>query len=42
MQYHQHGYVAHDPRVKEASGTGVDRPDELPDEMDVLIVGAGP
>lgn len=42
MQYHHDGYVAHDPRVKEAAGTGIDRPEELPDEMDVLIVGAGP
>ena len=42
VQYHHHGYVAHDPLVKEPAGTGVDRPEELPDTMDVLIVGAGP
>lgn len=42
MQYHHHGYVAHDPRIKDAAEAGVDRPDEVPDEMDVLIVGAGP
>ena len=42
MQYHHHGYVTHDPRVKEAAGAGVDRPDDMPDHMDVLIVGAGP
>jgi phenol 2-monooxygenase len=42
MQYHHRGYVAHDPRVKDAAGTGIGRPGELPDEMDVLIVGAGP
>ncbi|GAA1341523.1 FAD-dependent monooxygenase [Kocuria palustris] len=42
MQYHHHGYVAHDPLVKEPAGTGVDRPTDLPDTMDVLIVGAGP
>lgn len=42
MQFHHHGYVKHDPRIKEAAGTGIDRPTELPDTMDVLIVGAGP
>lgn len=42
MQYHHHGYVAHDPRVKDAADAGVDRPEEIPDELDVLIVGAGP
>ncbi|WP_348788534.1 FAD-binding monooxygenase [Leifsonia sp. NPDC080035] len=40
MQFHHHGYVSGDPRVLPASG--IDRPDELPDEMDVLIVGSGP
>lgn len=42
MQFHHHGYVSGDPRVHEAAGEGIDRPDELPDEMDVLIVGSGP
>lgn len=42
MQFHHHGYVSQDPRIVAAAGTGVDRPDELPDEMDVLIVGSGP
>ncbi|WP_203580658.1 FAD-binding monooxygenase [Microbacterium hibisci] len=42
MQFHHHGYVSADPRVQDAAGTGVDRPAELPDEMDVLIVGSGP
>ena len=42
MQFHHHGYVSADPRVQEPAGAGVDRPAELPDEMDVLIVGAGP
>ncbi|MGC8030423.1 FAD-dependent monooxygenase, partial [Salmonella enterica] len=36
------GYVSTDPRVLPAEGIGLDRPDELPDEMDVLIVGTGP
>lgn len=42
MQFHHHGYVSGDPRVKPAAGVGLDRPDELPDEVDVLIVGSGP
>ncbi|GAA3929549.1 FAD-dependent monooxygenase [Microbacterium soli] len=42
MQFHHHGYVSHDPRVLPAAGIGLDRPAELPDEMDVLIVGSGP
>jgi phenol 2-monooxygenase len=42
MQFHHHGYVSGDPRVSPAAGTGLDRPTELPDEVDVLIVGAGP
>ncbi|GIT81638.1 phenol 2-monooxygenase [Leifsonia sp. LS1] len=42
MQFHHHGYVSGDPRVQPVAGTGIDRPDELPDEVDVLIVGSGP
>ncbi|WP_375384217.1 FAD-dependent monooxygenase [uncultured Microbacterium sp.] len=42
MQFHHHGYVSGDPRVLDAEGRGVDRIAELPDEMDVLIVGSGP
>lgn len=42
MHFHHHGYVSGDPRIKPAAGTGIDRPDELPDTMDVLIVGTGP
>ncbi|MDT0156519.1 FAD-dependent monooxygenase [Microbacterium sp. ARD32] len=42
MQFHHHGYVSHDPRVLPAEGIGLDRPADLPDEMDVLIVGSGP
>lgn len=42
MQFHHHGYVSGEPRVQDAAGTGVDRPTDLPDEMDVLIVGSGP
>lgn len=42
MQFHHHGYVSGDPRIQPAAGTGVDRPADLPDEVDVLIVGSGP
>ena len=42
MQFHHHGYVSTDPRVQPIAGVGRDRPTELPDEMDVLIVGTGP
>jgi phenol 2-monooxygenase len=42
MQIHYRGYESGDPRVRPAAGYGVDRPTELPDEMDVLIVGTGP
>ncbi|WP_138445116.1 FAD-binding monooxygenase [Sinomonas susongensis] len=42
MQFHHHGYVSGDPRIQPAAGVGLDRPEELPDEVDVLIVGTGP
>lgn len=42
MQFHHNGYVSLDPRELPAAGLGVDRSAELPDEMDVLIVGSGP
>ena len=42
MQFHHRGYVTCDPRVLPAAGIGLDGPAELPDEMDVLIVGTGP
>ena len=42
MQFHHYGYVSGDPRTQPAAGIGIDRPAELPDQMDVLIVGAGP
>jgi phenol 2-monooxygenase len=42
MQFHHHGYVSGDPRVQNAAGTGIDRPADLPDAVDVLIVGSGP
>lgn len=42
MQFHHHGYVSGDPRIQAVAGTGIDRPEKLPDEVDVLIVGSGP
>lgn len=42
MQFHHHGYVSGDPRVQPAAGVGIDRAEDLPDEVDVLIVGSGP
>jgi len=42
VQFHHQGYVSGDPRILPAAGTGIDRPDDLPDEVDVLIVGTGP
>ncbi|KSU64747.1 FAD-binding monooxygenase [Arthrobacter sp. NIO-1057] len=42
MQFHHNGYVSADPRVQPVAGAGIDRPTELPEEMDVLIVGTGP
>lgn len=42
MQFHHHGYVTQDPRVQPAAGVGIDRPEQIPDEVDVLIIGSGP
>jgi phenol 2-monooxygenase len=42
VQFHHHGYVSGDPRIKPVAGVGINRPEELPDEVDVLIVGSGP
>jgi phenol 2-monooxygenase len=42
MQFHHHGYVSGEPRILAAAGAGIDRPADLPDETDVLIVGSGP
>lgn len=42
MQFHHHGYISEDPRVRPAEGVGIERDPELPDKMDVLIVGSGP
>jgi len=38
MQFHDSGYVSGDPRLQPPAGVGLDRPAELPDLVDVLIV----
>ncbi|MCY1157202.1 MAG: 3-hydroxybenzoate 4-monooxygenase [Citricoccus sp.] len=42
MLFHHHGYVSTDPRVQPAAGVGIERSPELPETMDVLVVGSGP
>ncbi|MGC0252340.1 FAD-binding monooxygenase [Pseudactinotalea sp. Z1748] len=42
MQFHHHGYVTTDPRIQPAAGVGLDRPEDIPDVFDVLVVGTGP
>ena len=42
MHFHHNGYVSRDPRIHDAAGYGIDRATELPETMDVLIVGSGP
>ena len=42
MQFHHCGYVSGDPRRQPAAGVGIDRPADLPEQVDVLIVGTGP
>ncbi|GAA1139449.1 FAD-binding monooxygenase [Nesterenkonia lutea] len=42
MQFHHHGYVSQNPRVQAPAGIGLNRPEQLPEHMDVLIVGTGP
>ncbi len=42
MQFHHRGYVSENPRIQPAAGYGINRTSEIPDEIDVLIVGTGP
>src|SRR5699024_3165283 len=42
MQLHHHGYLSTEPREKPSASICLDRPDELTDTMDVMIVGSGP
>ncbi|MQY11084.1 3-hydroxybenzoate 4-monooxygenase [Streptomyces sp. RB5] len=42
MQFHHFGYVSGDPRIQPASDAAPSRPDAIPDEIDVLVVGTGP
>jgi phenol 2-monooxygenase len=42
MQFHEDGFVPGDPRIRPAAAAALDRQAELPDHVDVLVVGAGP
>ncbi|MCI7550823.1 MAG: FAD-dependent monooxygenase [Arcanobacterium sp.] len=42
MQFHHYGYISGDPRIRLADEKCADRDPNLPQVMDVLIVGAGP
>jgi phenol 2-monooxygenase len=42
VQYHHRGFVTGDPRISPASGFGLREPELLREEVDVMIVGAGP
>ncbi|MHA2787633.1 FAD-dependent monooxygenase [Corynebacterium sp. S7] len=42
MQFHYDGYATGDPMEMRAEGAGINRPDDLPEVMDVMVVGAGP
>src|SRR5215210_7242029 len=42
VQFHVNGYKPGDPLVEEPHPSVADRPDGLPEEVDVLIVGCGP
>ncbi|WP_165242663.1 FAD-dependent monooxygenase [Corynebacterium lizhenjunii] len=42
MQFHHNGYVSQDPRELSPAGYGKNRTQDLPGELDVLIVGSGP
>ena len=42
MQFHVDGFQVGDPRVRPADPAATTRPTDLPDEVDVLIVGCGP
>jgi phenol 2-monooxygenase len=42
MQFHLNGYETGDPTIAEPHRSVAERPDGLPEEVDVLIVGCGP
>jgi phenol 2-monooxygenase len=42
MQFHLNGYEIGDPRVDDPHPSVAERPDGLPEEVDVLIIGCGP
>jgi phenol 2-monooxygenase len=42
MRFYEDGFAPGDPRIRPAAAGALDRPADLPDEIDVLVVGAGP
>lgn len=42
MQFHVSGFQVGDPRVRPAAPAAAARPEDVPDDVDVLIVGCGP
>ena len=42
MQFYLNGYKPGDPLVEEAHPSAAERPDDLPGQVDVLIIGCGP
>jgi phenol 2-monooxygenase len=42
MQFHENGFRAGNPRIRPVDPAAAARPADLPDEVDVLIVGCGP
>ncbi|MGQ7245673.1 FAD-dependent monooxygenase [Salinicola sp. V024] len=42
MQFHVSSYETGDPLAMPVEGVGIDRSEDLPESMDVLIVGSGP
>jgi len=42
MQFHDQGYISADPRIQPLAGVGLKCSEEIPDKVDVLIIGTGP
>jgi phenol 2-monooxygenase (NADPH) len=42
MQFHLNGYKTGDPFVEDAHPSVAERPEDLPEDVDVLIIGCGP
>ncbi len=42
MKFHHQGYVSADPRIQPPADVGIDRAKDIPDQVDILIIGPGP